>query len=133
MRLVLDTNVIVSGLLSPEQSPAQILRLVLNGKISILHDPRILLEYERVLLRPKFNFPKKLVFELIHFLQDYGESIVAAPLHLEIPDLSDAPFIEIALSGKAEYLITGNLKHFPRNALKGLTVFSPTEFVRAIS
>ena len=67
MRVVIDTNVVVSGVLSPEGTPAQILSLVLSGRLKVCHDPRILLKYERVLLRAKFAFPKTLVFELIGF------------------------------------------------------------------
>lgn len=132
MRIVLDTNVIVSGLLSPERAPAQILRFVLSGRVKICHDPRILLEYENVLLRPKFRFSKPLVAELVGFFKDFGESVVAMPLNVDLPDPSDAPFLEVALSGKAEYLVTGNLKHFPRAHTKEVAILSPADFLRKV-
>ena len=55
MRVVLDTNVVVSGLLQPKGKPAQVLALALGGAVLVAHDKRILAEYADVLARPKFN------------------------------------------------------------------------------
>ena len=56
MKIVLDTNVLVSGLINPKGVPAKILNLMLNEKIIVLYDNRILREYETVLSRRKFRF-----------------------------------------------------------------------------
>ena len=56
MRIVLDTNVLVSGLLSPHRPPGEIVRLVSGGLVSLCLDARIVAEYRDVLARPRFGF-----------------------------------------------------------------------------
>ncbi len=69
MRIVLDTNVLVSALLSPHGPPAQILQLILAGKLVPCLDLRILDEYRQVSRRPKFAFDARLTNELLDFLE----------------------------------------------------------------
>ncbi len=59
MKIVLDTNVLVSGLLTPYGAAAEIVRLIASGVLSVCYDTRILLEYQEVLARPKFQFMEK--------------------------------------------------------------------------
>lgn len=56
MKVVLDTNVLVSGLLQPFGLSGQIVSLVASGELVLCHDARILAEYREVLLREKFRF-----------------------------------------------------------------------------
>lgn len=127
MRVVLDTNVLVSSLLS-QGPPAQILEQITSGQLTLLIDDRILFEYREVLKRPKFHFEEVKVDELIAFLDRFGE-YVSALLHPHlIPDPGDIPFLEVALTGKAEVLITGNKRDYgppPR----GLKILTPSEFL----
>jgi putative PIN family toxin of toxin-antitoxin system len=64
MRVVLDTNVIISGMISIEGTPAQIVNLLINGRITLLYDSRILKEYVEVLNRKKFGFKKSTITPL---------------------------------------------------------------------
>lgn len=124
MKIVLDTNVLVSGLLSPQGAPAAILRCILAGSASVCFDERILSEYRRVLARSKFGFDATQVAVLLEFLEVTGEPVLAVPLDLPLPDLSDGMFIEVAIASNADCLVTGNLKHFPTEHLRGLQAVS---------
>ncbi len=130
MRVVIDTNVIVSGILNPHGSPGCILNAFLSEAITVLHDDRILSEYRAVLLRPAFGFSRSDVEVLLDFVESVGEHVSAEPLSLILPDPSDLPFLEVATSGRAEALITGNIKHFrPRRGQQSVLVITPADFL----
>lgn len=113
MKIVLDTNVLVSGLLFAFGPPAEIVRLVISGDLSLLYDARILLEYKAVLLRPRFSFNSTDINDLLAQIEISGAAVAAPSLAQHLPDQDDEPFLEVALAGKSRYLVTGNLKHFP--------------------
>ena len=127
MKVVLDTNVLVSGLLNPNGPPAAILNLLVNEKIKLLYDSRILQEYIEVLHREKFGFNSELVEGLIDYVKEEGEYISAEPANIEFRDEYDRMFYEVMTSGKAEYLVTGNSNHFP----KYNKIMKPREFLKA--
>ena len=129
---MLDTNVLVSAILSPNGPPAAVLRALLTERVSLCFDERIVSEYRDVLTRPKFSFDRALVDELIGFLESAGSPTLAAPLAVDLPDPWDQMFIEVAVSSGADFLVTGNLKHFPENAREGVRVVSPRDFLDAL-
>ena len=131
MRIVLDTNVLVAALLSPHGAPAAILQLILSGAAVLRFDARIISEYREVLRREKFGFDRKLTDDLLGFLESEGELVASVPLDLLLPDPSDAMFLEVGSAGSADYIVTGNLKHFPVRRRRGLVVVSPREFLDA--
>jgi putative PIN family toxin of toxin-antitoxin system len=132
MKIVLDTNVLVSGLLQPFGPSAQLLRLVASGDLVLLHDERILAEYREVLLRPKFRFDPERIDVLLEEIRADGISVVARPLAVRLPDPEDEPFLEIALAGGARCLVTGNIKHYPVDARLGVEVLPPRAFIELI-
>jgi putative PIN family toxin of toxin-antitoxin system len=132
LKIVLDANVLVSGILSPNGPPAAVLRALLTERVSLCFDERIVSEYRAVLTRSKFSFDRELVEELIGFLEAAGSPTLAAPLAVTLPDPWDQMFIEVAVSGDADFLVTGNLKHFPEPARAGVRVISPREFLEAL-
>jgi uncharacterized protein len=125
MNIVLDTNVLVSGLINPDGNPAKILNMVLNGEIILLYDIMILDEYRQVLRRDKFGFPEDIVEPFLDFIAGEGISVTPNPTSIKFKDEDDKKFYEVAISGNADYLITGNKIHFPREK----TIISPTEFL----
>lgn len=133
MRIVLDTNVLVSALLTPHGPPGQILQLALAGKVVLCHDGRIMSEYRDVLRRPKFPFDPENVDELLSYLESVGESVSPEPLRQHLPDRDDESFLEVAVAAAAGYLVTGNVRHFPARLRAGVTVVSPAEFLQALS
>ena len=128
MRIVLDTNVLVSALLSPNGVPASIVNAILDDTVTILVDDRILLEYREVLQRPKFAFPKDAFHPLLEFLEHHGEYVSAGPAPVSMNDPGDVPFYEVAVTADADYLVTGNTRHFPEKRW----IVSPARFIDII-
>jgi len=114
MKVVVDTNVIVSALISTSGTPAKILSLILNGTIKILYDNRIIFEYFDVLSRNEFGFSKEIVNDLINYFKHDGEFVNSEFIKRKFFDETDKKFYEVYKTGGAEYLITGNIKHFPK-------------------
>jgi len=129
MKIVLDTNVIVSGLLTPFGNSGEIVRMVSAGKLILQYDSRILIEYQEVLNRPKFRFDKDKTEALIDYIRKNGQAVSAGPLNVSLPDPDDSPFLEVAIEGKTECLVTGNKVHYPKKFRQGIKVLSPTEFI----
>ena len=125
MRVVLDTNVLVSGLLSPFGPCAALVRLVAGGALTVCHDGRSLTEYREVPLRPKLRLDPGLVEAILHLIEVDGEPISATPLRTRLVDRDDEPFLEVALAARVEALVTGNTKHFPKEAAHPVTVLGP--------
>ena len=125
MTVVLDTNVLVSALINPAGVPPAVLGLLLNGKLTACYDNRILREYREVLSRPKFRFKKSLILQLLDYVRQEGEFIAVEPLRITSIGEDDRMFYEVAKTGKAAYLVTGNKRHFPNEDI----VRTPKEFV----
>lgn len=129
---MLDTNVLVSGLLSPFGAPGQLVRLVADGSLRLCHDARILSEYREVLARPRFGFNPAHVAALLDQIEAAGEVSATRPLAIRLPDPDDEPFLEAAVASAAECLVTGNGKHFPAAARRLARIVTPAELVRLI-
>lgn len=87
------------------------------------------MEYENVLARPKFSLDPALVRVVLESLKSGAIEAPALSSPLSLPDPDDEPFLEAALAGLADALITGNKRHFPERACQGQAVFSPKEFL----
>ena len=133
MLIVLDTNVLVSGLLTPFGPPARVLDLVVSADLQAAFDDRVIAEYMDVLTRPKFAFAQNDVEALIDHIKLTGVQVSARPLDpRDLPDRSDLPFAEVAVTANAEFLVTGNASHFSFLAKHGIRLVSPSDFVTAI-
>jgi putative PIN family toxin of toxin-antitoxin system len=128
MIVVVDTNVLVSGLLSAHGNPARVLDLLATGDLRVAYDDRIAAEYRQVLARPRFGFQPQAVAHLLDYLFAEGLPLVARPLPATLPDPDDQPFLEVAVEAAAP-LITGNLKHFPAAICTSIDVLTPAAFV----
>lgn len=128
IKIVLDTNIVVSALLNPYGPSYQILALVLSRDIRLCLDGRIWHEYKEVLLRDKFGFTPAAVEDLLNFFDAESFQVAAKPITFKCTDLSDTKFLEVASAAQAEYLITGNLKHYPSH-VKNLKIISPARFL----
>jgi putative PIN family toxin of toxin-antitoxin system len=129
MKIVLGTNVLVSGLLTPFGSSGEIVRMVFSGELLLYIDARILSEYQDVLHRPKFNFNKDHISILIDFIKQYGQFISSSPLKNRLPDPDDESFLEVAIAGSVRSLVTGNTAHYRSLLREGIDIFSPSEFI----
>lgn len=130
MLVVLDTNVLVSGLLNGAGKPGRIIDLALEGRFQVAYDDRILGEYEDVLARPELHIHPPHARAVIALIELTGCYIDAQPLPSEgFPDRDDLPFVEVFLAANAQALVTGNPRHFAPVIEKGLAVYSPAGFL----
>ena len=129
MIIVLDTNVLVSGLLSVDNPPAMILNLLAMGDIRAACDDRIIDEYSDVLNREEFGFGRMVTGFWLSYIRSSGLYVMAGPLNLGLPDADDEKFVETAVASSADALVTGNLKHFNARAKRMTRIVSPAEFI----
>ncbi len=131
MKIVLDTNVLVSALIRPDSIPSRVLDLILTRQVTLVLDHRIFNEYQDVLHRPEFNLLHDDIDELLEFLWSYSEHVLAAALGVGLPDPDDVMFmfIEVAVSAKADAFVTGNLKYFPASERHGIRLLSPQQWL----
>jgi uncharacterized protein len=113
IRVVLDTNVIVSALLKPDGPPAQIVLLVLSGNLQLCVSGTIYAEYEEVLRRPRFQFTDRTITGILGAIRDNGFWVRPEERATACSDPDDNIFLECAQATAAHYLVTGNLRHFP--------------------
>lgn len=114
---VIDTNVLVSALLSKHVDAAtvQVMDQLFSKKFIPLLSNEILREYHEVLRRKKFHFSEELVHEVLEVIELYGKIVIPKPLSISLPDMKDLPFYEVVMEKRKDnaYLVTGNTKHFP--------------------
>lgn len=115
---VIDTNVLVSALLSSKDNTAtvQVLAKVIRGEIIPVYSNVITKEYREVLSRKKFGFSGEMIEYLLSAVEKYGILVDPSPSGIILPDMKDVPFYEVVLEKRDDdaYLVTGNIKHFPK-------------------
>ena len=129
---VIDTNVLVSALfsISGHSNPSIIIRKIIDGVITPLYNEEILAEYEEVLNRDKFPFRKADIDWIISTFIDYGILLGrTAVSDEEFTDRDDMVFYEVALSKEDSFLVTGNIKHFPKKPF----IVTPAEMLTIIN
>ncbi|MCL2420513.1 MAG: putative toxin-antitoxin system toxin component, PIN family [Defluviitaleaceae bacterium] len=124
-RIVIDTNVIVSALLSRNGNPAKILDRVLVGELIIVYSEEILEEYEDVLYRPKLKISYEDADTLIADICLHGEEVWPTSSLIPMPDEDDRCFYDAAKMAGV-YLVTGNAKHYPVDSF----IVAPADFVK---
>jgi putative PIN family toxin of toxin-antitoxin system len=141
VRIVLDTNVLVSALLKGSSLPGQILTLIFAGKVIPVLEEHIFHEYEVVLARPRLKIPPESAYRTLTFLAAIGEWVepdlsnpsltgLALP---NIQDASDLPFAQAAIAANVWALVTGNERHFTFLTDYGRRVLTPAEFLRQLT
>ena len=128
---VIDTNVIVSALISrhTDSATVMVLNSVFSEHIIPVYNEDILNEYATVLRRKKFNFSEDFINETITTIKDKGIHSERVNSGETLPDAKDLVFYEVALSKEDSFLVTGNLKHFPKKPF----VVSPAEMMEIIN
>ena len=128
---VIDTNVIVSSLFSLDgtSNPAIVVKAVLAGAIIPLYNKEIIDEYREVLSRPKFPFNSLQVDTVIETFRDFGLDTNRTKVSdMAFSDSDDIVFYEVKMSVDDAFLVTGNIKHFPKSVL----VVTPSEMVKML-
>jgi len=128
--IVLDTNVLVSGMLNVKGSPGKVLDLVLTNQIQIAYDNRILGEYEEVLTRPELRLDQNKVVGVVDHIELSGIIIERNDLPKDgYTDLDDIMFAEVFITSNADALVTGNLRHYKPLLEQNAAVLSPAQFL----
>lgn len=133
LKVVYDTNVIVSAVWKPVSIPAALVALALHQQVKLCLSPAVFDEYREVLLRPKFRFRPKVVNT---FLKDVRQvAVMVYPtqsVNVAVHE-PDNRLLECAQTARAEYLVTGNKRHFPFSAFAETRIVSPAEFSRFVA
>ena len=135
LKIVVDTNVIVSALLRSGSNPALVVSLIARKEIKLCLSADIFSEYQKVLDRPKFKWiDQKKVKKFLSQMKE--ESLWVEPkISVDVikADPADNKFLECALQCGAEFIVTGNTKHFPSMKFKGSLILTPREFLEYIA
>lgn len=133
IRAVIDTNVLVSGLIAAAGNEALILLAIHQGLVQPCFSAAILEEYVDVLARPKFGFVVNDIDALLEMFRRNGELIHPEGPAPTLPDPDDAQFLHCAQMAGAEFVITGNNRHFPQDACDPIRVITAGELLDRIT
>ncbi len=123
-RVVLDTNVFISGILNLLTKPSF---------LNLLISEDIFLEYFEVIHRRKFGLSKAKVNHALKVISEHA-LFFSPKQRLDItPDPGDNKFLECAVEGKASFIVTGNKRHYPFSEFQGVKIVSPAEFLSFFS
>ena len=129
---VIDTNVLLSALLSKKEDSAtvKVLDAVFEGKIIPLYHQDILMEYNEVLHRDKFRLQEEVIRTVLDAIRQYGIEVFPQPTGAILIDMDDLIFYEVAMEKREDdaYLVTGNQKHYPFRDF----IVTPAEMIRII-
>ena len=121
---VLDTNVVVSGLLTERGNSALIIDAFKEKLFTLIYNSDILAEYQDVLYRDKLGLPVRDIDELLEQIKNTGFPIISAISDILFTDEDDRIFYDTAKAANA-YLVTGNTKHYPQEQF----IILPVDFL----
>jgi putative PIN family toxin of toxin-antitoxin system len=129
IRVVLDTNVVVSATLRDEGLPAAILDLGGRGVIQLFVSEQVFAEYKEVLIRPRLKIAPERIARSLAVLRKISQHVTPTRTVTVIKDDDpDNRLLECAHAARAEYLVTGNVKHFPKT-FEGTRIVTPKQFI----
>jgi len=131
MKVVIDTNVVVSANLADEGLPAAILDLAANRIILMCISRAILTEYESVLRRPHFKLDPARITRSLTVIRNTSRLVRPTRRLAEAEDEPDNRFLECAVAAGADFIVTGNTRHFPER-FENIRTVTPRQFVDAI-
>jgi len=132
LRLVIDTNIVISAALKPDGLQRTILLLAITRPARLYVSPAILAEYREVLSRRELHIRKGLRHQLLRLIRSHSHSVSPVRTLQVAIDSDDDKFLECADAAGADYLITGNQRHFPK-FWKKTKVITPREFVGIVA
>ena len=132
LRLVLDTNIVVSAALKPQGLQRTVLLLAMTKPAHWYVSEAILREYQDVLGRPELRIRKSLQQQLIQHIKNHSYSIGSVRALRITSDPDDNKFLECADAARADYLVTGNLRHFPK-FWKKTKIISSQDFISIVA
>jgi putative PIN family toxin of toxin-antitoxin system len=132
LRLVVDTNIVVSAALKPDGLQRTVLLLAMTKPARLYVSDAILSEYREVLWRPELRIRKALRQQLLQLISNHSQLLIP-PRPLRVTkDPDDDKFLECADAARADYLVTGNQRHFPK-FWKKTKVITSREFINVVA
>lgn len=131
-RVILDTNVIVSALLVPAGTQAAVLLLALDGQVELFISAPVFAEYEEVLHRPRLKLQPRQIEAALVAIRNIAHLVTPTQTLSVSTHESDNRFLECAEAAKADYLVTGNARHFPQSH-KTTRVVSGRQFLDVLA
>ena len=132
LRLVIDTNVVVSAALKPEGLQRTVVLLAMAKPAHWYVSTPILSEYALVLARPALKIRKNLRQQLLQLIKNHARIVPPSRLAQITSDPADNIFVECADAARADYLVPGNQRHFPK-FWKNTKIISSSEFLSVIA
>jgi putative PIN family toxin of toxin-antitoxin system len=132
LRLVVDTNIVVSAALKPDGLQRTVLLLAITKPARLYTTDAIMAEYREVLARPKMKIRKGLQQQVLQLIRSRSYSVEPVRLLQVTPDPDDNQFLECADAARADYLVTGNQRHFPK-FWKKTKVITSREFISIVA
>ncbi|HLJ27361.1 MAG TPA: putative toxin-antitoxin system toxin component, PIN family [Candidatus Angelobacter sp.] len=132
LRLVVDTNIVVSAALKPDVLQRTVVLLAMTKPAQWYVSEEILVEYAAILARPELKIRKSLRQQLLQWIKNHARIVIPARLSPITGDPADNKFIECADAARADYLVTGNQRHFPQ-FWKNTKVISSRDFLNIIA
>jgi uncharacterized protein len=132
LRLVIDTNVVVSAALKPEGLQRTVLLLAMTKPVRWYVSDPIVSEYATVLGRPELKIRKSLRQQFLQLIKNHAHVVTPSRLAQVASDPEDNMFIECADRARADYLVTGNRRHFPK-FWKNTKIITSSEFLSVIA
>lgn len=132
LRLVIDTNVVVSAALKPERLQRTVVLLAMTKPARWYVSAPILSEYALVLARPELKIRKSPRQQLLQLIKNHAHTVTPSRLAQITSDAADNIFVECADAARADYLVTGNQRHFPK-FWKNTKIISSSEFLSVIA
>jgi len=136
MRAVIDTSVLVSALISPQGTTGSVLKALRDGLFTILYSSESILEVVEVLGRDKFRQKYHIepddISALVNLIRLRGEAVYVNLKVAECRDPKDDKFLDVALSGDADCLVSGDLDLISMNPYRAIPIITPAEFLAMI-
>src|ERR1700733_12693528 len=132
LRLVIDTNILVSAALKPDGLQRTVLVLAITKPARLYVTNAILMEYREVLARTEFKIRRGLQQQLLQLVGNHAQLVKSVPAMQVANDPDDDKFLECADAARADYLITGNQRHFPKY-WKRTKVITSSEFISIVA
>jgi len=132
LRLVLDTNILVSAALKPDSLQHTIFLLTLTKSIRLYVSQPVLDEYAEVLGRPKLGIRRGVRLQMLQLIRNHSHMVAPTRALNVTSDPDDNIFLECAEAARTDYLLTGNRKHFPA-FWKSTKVISSNDFISLIA
>jgi putative PIN family toxin of toxin-antitoxin system len=132
LRLVIDTNILVSAALKPDGLQRTVLLLAMTKPARLYVTETVLAEYREVLARPELKIRRGLRQQLLQLIKNHAQLVTPARALQVAKDPDDNKFLECADAARADYLVTGNQRHFPK-FWKNTKIITPREFIGIVA